>query len=67
VELPCSEEEFQDAMSRVACNDEEYFITDLDGIPFDVNEYDNPYRLNEKLEQYEVLDDHERLCIAFLL
>jgi antirestriction protein len=67
VELPCTEVELQDAISRVLCLDEEYFITDFDGIPFDVNEYDNPYRLNEKLEQYEALDDHERLCFAFLL
>ena len=67
VELPCTEEELQDAMSRVLCLDEEYFITDFDGIPFDVNEYDNPYRLNEKLEQYQVLEEHEQLCVAFLM
>ena len=67
VELPCTKEELQDAMSRVLCLDEEYFITDSDDIPFDVNEYDNPYSLNEKLDQYEALDDHERLCVAFLL
>ncbi len=67
VELPCSTEELQDAMSRVLCQDEEYFITDSEGIPFEVGEYDDLYRLNEKLEQYEALDDHEQLCVAFLL
>ncbi len=64
VELPCAEGELQDAISRVLCLDEEYFITDFDGIPFDVGEYDNLYRLNEKLDQYEVLDGHEQLCVC---
>lgn len=67
VELSCTEVELQDAMSRVLCLDEEYFITDSEDIPFEVNEYDNPFRLNEKLDQYEALDDHEQLCVAFLL
>ncbi len=67
VELPCTEEQLQDVMSRVLCLDEEYFITDSEDIPFDVNEYDNPFTLNEKLEQYEALDDHEKLCVVFLL
>ena len=67
IDLPCTKEELQDAISRIACKDEEYFISDSEDIPFDVGEYDNPYRLNEKLEQYEALDDHERLCVAFLL
>ena len=55
IELPCTKEELQDAMSRFLCLGEECFITDSDGIPFDVNEYDNPFRPNEKL------------CVAFLL
>lgn len=67
IELPCSEEELQDAMSRVLCLDEEYFITDSEEMPFEVGEHDDPYRLNEKLEQYEPLDEHEQLCVAFLL
>lgn len=67
VGLPCTKEELQDAMSRVLCLDEEYFIIDSEDIPFDVGEYDNPFRLNEKLEKYDALDDHEKLCAAFLL
>lgn len=61
LELPCSEEELQDAISRIACNGEEYFITDSEGIPSDVGEYDNLYRLNEKLELYEELKRH---CVS---
>ncbi len=66
VELPCSKKELQDALSRV-CQDEEYFISDSEGIPFDVGEYDDLCGLNEKLEEYEALDEHEKLCVAFLL
>ncbi len=67
LDLPCSEDEIQDALSRVLCLDEEYFITDTEGIPFTVNEHDNPYKLNEKLEQYEALGAPERLRMTFLL
>ncbi len=55
LKLPCTKEELQDSISRVLCLDEEYFITDTDGIPFDVGEHDCLYGLNEKL------------CVAFLL
>lgn len=67
IELPCAKEELQDAMSQVLCLDEEYFITDSEEIPFAVGEFDNPFELNDQLEQYEALDCHERLCVAFLL
>ena len=67
LELPCSTDELHDALSRVLGQNKEYFITDTDGIPFEVSEYDDLYGLNEKLEQYEALDDHEHLCVAFLL
>ena len=67
LELPCTEEQLQDTSSMVLNLDEEYFITDSEGIPFEVNEYDNPYDLNQKMEQYEALDDHEKPCVAFLL
>ncbi len=67
MELPCSEDELKDAMSRILCLDEEYFITDSEDIPFDVGEFDNPFGPNEKLEQYEALDDNEKLCVVFLL
>ncbi|MCF8055442.1 MAG: antirestriction protein ArdA [Desulfocapsa sp.] len=66
-ELPCTEEQLQDTLSRVLCLDEECFITDSEGFPFDVHEYDNPYDLNRKMEQYEALEGHERLCVAFLM
>ncbi|AGF77249.1 Antirestriction protein (ArdA) [Desulfocapsa sulfexigens DSM 10523] len=67
LELPCSEEELQDALSRVLDPDKEYFITDTEGLPFTVNEYDNIYRVNEKLEQYVALEATEALCVTFLL
>ena len=54
-------------MSRILGQDEEYFITDTEGIPFEVGEYDNLYGLNDKLEQYDALDEREQLCVAFLL
>ena len=67
LELPCTEEQLQDTLSMVLCLNEEYFITHSEGFPFEVNEYDNPYDLNQKMEQYEALGDHEKLCVAFLL
>jgi len=64
VELPCTKERLQDGMSKA---DEEYFISDSEDIPFEVGEYDDPWKLNEKLELYEALDEHEQLCISFLI
>lgn len=66
-ELPCTKEELQDTLSRILCLDEEYFITDSEGIPFDVNEYDDPFRVNENLERYKALEAPEKLRVAFLL
>jgi antirestriction protein len=67
LELPCTKDELQDALSRILGQDEECFISDTDGIPFEVGEYDNLYGLNDKLEQYDALDEREQLCVAFLL
>lgn len=67
VEFPCAEEELQDVMTRVLCIGEEYFITDSDGIPFDVGEYDNPYEINQNLQEYDALESPEVLCVSFLL
>ncbi len=67
LELPCSKDELQDALSRVLGQGDEYFLTDTEGIPFEVGEYDDLYRINQKLEEYEALDEHEKLCVAFLL
>ena len=67
VELPCSEEELQDALSRVLGKDEEYFITDSEEMPFTVNEHDSIYRINEIAEEYEALGEAERLSVSFLL
>jgi len=42
-------------------------FTDIDGIPFDVGEYDNLWDLNDKLEQFSALGDYEQLCVSFLI
>jgi antirestriction protein len=67
LELPCTKDELQDAISRILSQDKECFITDSEGIPFDVGEHDDLYDLNDKLQQYEALDEREQLCVAFLL
>ena len=67
VELPCTEDELKDIMSRHRILDEEYFITDSDAIPFDVSEYADVHDLNRKVVEYEALESHEKLCVAFLL
>ena len=67
LELPCAEDSIQDTLSTILCLDEEYFITDTDGAPFEVNDYDSPFEINEKAKQYDVLEHAERLCVGFLL
>ena len=65
--LPCTTEDIQDALSMILSLDEEYFITDSEDIPFEVNDYDNPYEINKKLKEYHALEYAERLCVGFLL
>lgn len=36
---------------------EEYFITDYENIPFDIDQYSDPYKINYKIEQLEELID----------
>jgi antirestriction protein len=67
VELPCTEEELKDIMSRHRILDEEYFITETDGFPFDVGEFADVRELSRKVVEYEALESHEKLCVAFLL
>ena len=67
LELPNTKDELQDAMRRVLNQDEEYFITDTEGIPFEVSEFDDLYGLNDKLYEYEALYCHEQLGVSFLL
>jgi len=67
LELPNTKDELQDALRRVLSQGEEYFITDSEGCPLEVNEHENLWDLNEKLQQYEALDEHEQLCVSFLL
>ena len=67
LELPCTTEEIQNTLSRVHSLDEEYFITDSEDIPFEVNDSDNPYEINKKAKAYHALGGSERLCVDFLL
>jgi len=67
VSLPCTEEELEDALSRILCLDEEHFITDTENIPFTVNEHGNVYKVNAQAEAYEALEEHERASVSFLL
>jgi len=67
LELPCTTEDIQNALSKVLCLDEEYFITDSEDIPFEVNDSDNPYEINKKAKAYHALGGPEMLCVGFLL
>ncbi len=67
VELPCSEEELQDALSRALGKDEEYFITATEDTPFTISEHGNVYKINEMTEEHEALESSERLSVSFLL
>lgn len=51
-------------------NHEEYFITDYEwesSSIFTINEFDDPYILNEKINQLVSLNDQELIAIRFLL
>jgi len=61
LELPCTTEDIQNALSMILSLDEEYFITDTEGVPFEVNDYDNPFEINKKTKAYHALEHAERL------
>ncbi len=67
VSLPCTEEELDDALSRILCLDEEYFMTDTEDAKFSVSKHDDVYKINSQVESYDALEGHERASVSFLL
>lgn len=56
IELPIEEEELQEAIKDILGEDEEFFITDYEGIP-SISEYESPYKLNDialELQKHDV-------------
>ncbi len=79
IELPLTPFELQQALSEVLTegehicktdNHEEYFITDVewdDVEVFEVGEYENLAKLNERIEYLNELDDTQLKVVGFLL
>ena len=79
IKLPLTDFELSQAISEVLTegesisgsdNHEEYFNTDFeweDTEFFEVNEYENLYDLNKKLQQLEEVEPYKHKAIAFLL
>lgn len=64
VDLPCYE--LDEVMARILGQDEEYFIADHEGCPFDVSEHSSPFTLNDYAEQCEKMEEHEIACLKYL-
>lgn len=76
LKLPCEEEEIEACLKRIGigskdefgCPYEEYFITDYEcDYGLKVGEYSSLSTLNEYAEQYEDLDDGQRLIVKAYL
>ena len=77
VTLPMEEEDLKSKLEEILSKGsnicgygekhEEYFITDFECELFDIGEYENIYKLNEKALKIDDLDDDEKCIIDFLL
>jgi len=66
LDLPMEESDLEKAVKGVLGKDEEYFITDYEA-QFRIEEYENPYKLNEFVEQLEELDEYDQEKVFYLL
>src|SRR5699024_5960300 len=69
VELPYTDEEFQETLEAIGIdgeNYEEYFISDYEA-PFHIDEYENLEKLNDKAMEYDVLDEQEKEVLALYM
>jgi len=64
VELPA--DDLENHLKEILGNDEEYFITDYEA-PFEIDEYENIIKLNEFVEEFENLEDHEKKIVCYLI
>ena len=67
IDLPIDEEELNKAFEDIGINDEyeEYFITDYESeCGIKIGEYENIYKLNEKLQELEN-EDEDKICAMF--
>lgn len=66
VSLPLDEDELRKDIKEILGRDEEIFITDS-CCPFKIEEYDNPFELNNFVWQLEELADYEQEKIFYLI
>ena len=67
IDLPASNEEIQsiiDEIQRTEC--EEYIISDYEGL-LNVNEFSNPFELNDQAAEIEGLDNEQQTVIECLM
>ena len=61
-----TEEELQAAIKKILGKDEEYFITDFEA-PFQIDEYDNPYKLRALAEQTKDWSEFQIAGLFYLI
>ncbi len=69
VELPVNEEELKEVKKVIGISEryEEWFITDWEESPLEINEYDNVSMLNQIAQVYEEMTEEERVVLEFML
>jgi len=67
IDLPAAEEDIQAIIDDIQSNEcEEYMISDFEGL-LNVNEFSNPFELNEKAEELDGMDENELDVIECLI
>jgi antirestriction protein len=67
ISLPTDEEHLRRIYNLYTANgDHDFYIADWE-LPFDIGEYEDIFKLNTVLEEYEKLDDWQRVSFEFLV
>ena len=67
IDLPAAEEDIQAIIDDIQHNEcEEYMISDYEGL-LNVNEFSNPFELNDQAAEIEGLDDEQQTVIECLI
>lgn len=69
IELPMDQEDLDEAKKEIGINEqyEEWFITDWDESPIEIDEYDDIDTLNEIAEAFEEMDETEKEVYEFMV
>lgn len=66
LELPLPDDELKRELQDILGNDEEAFISDYEA-EFKIEEYDNPFEINDFVRQLDELEEYEQEKVFYLL